>query len=155
VTQTMTEPIKIQWTGDARTKLGTRYIESRLYSNEEGVAVNAERAMDTLTRQKTQVVIETEEEAKAFMRFIKRAVRDGDNGRTWTTAAHLRAFERVMGEFISGLKEREWMGYEPDEYPNGFNWTCPNCGKDHVSGDDSRLFCMNCDEMYESEEVKA
>lgn len=137
------EPVKIQWTGDARVKLGTRYIESRLQSDDADTAETANRAMSTLTRQKTQIVIKSEQEANALMGFLKRAVRDGDSGRTWTTINHFRAFERVKADLIDALRGREWCGYQPKS--TTINVDCPECGKTHAAkGDDEQVHCLSC-----------
>lgn len=96
-------PAKIAWTGDARIKLGTRRIEAALAS-EEDRARKAELAWGTLTRQKTNVVINSREEAEALRTFVSELERDGD-GRVWLTWAHNRAYKRILGELDALLSE--------------------------------------------------
>ena len=105
----MTDPIKIRWTGDARTKLATKYIESRLTSREDDTRERAQLAYDTLNRQQTNVVIEDIDEALALETYLKRAVLDGADGRVWSTELHLQAFERVHSELVSELEQRGWF----------------------------------------------
>lgn len=85
----MTEyPIKVRWTGDARTKLVTREIEPSDCNN----------ALNTLTRQKTNVVVENGMEKSELLECLNAALRRSPSGTVWMTPQHKSAFERVRSE---------------------------------------------------------
>jgi len=90
----MEYPIKIRWTGDARTKLATRYFEP---AQADGVEPDHVTAM--LNRQKTNVVVESEEEHNALRRGLENMIETrSPEWTTWMTAAHMRAYKRVANE---------------------------------------------------------
>lgn len=84
-------PIKVRWTGDARTKLITREIEPS----------GCEGALQTLTREKTNVVIEDRVERAELLECLNAAVRRTPQGTVWMTPQHKKAFERVRSEILS------------------------------------------------------
>ena len=88
------EPIKIRWTGDARTKLITRYFEPAQADGAEPDSVTK-----MFNRQKTNVVIESEEELNALRRGLDSLINTRSPKWTvWMTGAHMRAYKRVRNE---------------------------------------------------------
>jgi hypothetical protein len=81
-------PIKVRWTGDARTKLITREIEPSGCHN----------ARNTLTRQKTNLVVENDVEKAELLECLNAALRRTPSGTVWMTPQHKSAFERVRSE---------------------------------------------------------
>ena len=87
-------PIKISWTGDARTKLVTRYFEPAQADGDELDGVTK-----MFARQKTNVVIKSEEERNALRRGLENMIETrSPEWTTWMTAAHMRAYKRVSKE---------------------------------------------------------
>lgn len=112
------EPIKIRWTGDARTKFVTRELEPR--AGTDGMRESARRAGRTIQREKTNVVIETVEEAEAFRECIEsfhKHVTPADDG--WRTAAHIRAVRRVLGETREQIDARTVEMYDDELRADG------------------------------------
>jgi hypothetical protein len=86
-------PIKVSWTGKARSKAWEHFVD-----------FDAERytlAARTLERQKTNVVVNTVEEAEALVGG------GGTAGRTWMNKAMDKAFQRVQAEVRDALSEAE------------------------------------------------
>ncbi|MBP1985960.1 hypothetical protein [Halolamina salifodinae] len=149
--QTTTSPIKVRWSGDARSKLRTRKLQARLADGAEG-AEAAARAMD---RQKTQVVAETEAEAVALEEIVSLMA---ESQYRWTTEGHLKAFRRVRDELHEEMEARDWGEYGVDEESVETTddllpeWTaeagnCSECGSDDtvVEHEDGRRVCAACD----------
>jgi len=100
----MTEAIKIRLTGDSRSKLHTREVEVMLADEEP----RADEVAKTTDRQKTNLVVETQEEAQALSDALKR-VRDRDPDYcVWMTHNHKRAYRRVWKELREEMAERGW-----------------------------------------------
>lgn len=114
----MVDPIKIRWTGDAAVKLHTRGVEPRLDGED---SENAERVSDTLTRMKTRVVVEDEAEAEALDDYLTRLIprTDRGGGRTWMTANHVKAYNRVRVELRREMAARGWGDVDPEPNPEG------------------------------------
>lgn len=120
----LAEPMKIQWTGKLRGRVQERqwdYAASKV--DGEWVVdpdLKAEDADDlkqcnalayrALTRQKTNVVLETIEEAQAVYRVLDYyADGAGPHGITWMNGPMQKSVRRVRREIREGLDER---GYE-------------------------------------------
>jgi predicted transcriptional regulator len=101
------DPIKINWTGDARTKFKTRSVRARV---DDGVE-SGELTMATLDRLKTRVVVETEREAEALEVMLENQARAKY---TWTTEAHTKAYWRVLDELRNGMRARDWGDHGGD-----------------------------------------
>ena len=97
-------PIKVRWTGDAREKLLSRELTPRAEDGDEG----AETAMNTLTRQKTNIVVDSKEEAQPLKKALDTACGRSPTGTVWMTPAHLSAFKRVRAEVTQAMNERGW-----------------------------------------------
>jgi len=116
------EPIKVRWTGKLRGRVQNRqwdYIHNS-GKDEDGEWIISEDAEPwniacwrTLKRQKTNVVIETVEEANAMLRIMG-YYEDGagPNGITWMDGPMVEVAKRVVREIREGLKEQ---GYEPKQ----------------------------------------
>lgn len=102
------EPIKIRWSGDTRTKFLTRHIEPLLSSDDR--ANEAEKALDVITRQKTQLVVRTFEEA-CVMRELLLTFEDfcGRYGAIWATEQRRKAVGRVRQELFDEMEKRGWQ----------------------------------------------
>lgn len=87
------EPIKIKWAGDARTKLLTREIEPATADE-----ILPECAFYPMTRQTTQIVIETHNELDAIENALSWARERSSRSTTWMSPAHERAYDRVHRE---------------------------------------------------------
>lgn len=107
------DPIKINWTGDARTKFKTRKVRARV---DDGVE-SGELVMSTLDRLKTRVVVKTEREAEALENMLETQAR---TRYTWTTDAHQKAYRRVLEELRDGMSARGW-GDHGDEPQTDFD----------------------------------
>ncbi len=114
------EPIKIRWSGDARSKFKGRKVRARQADGHW----TGELALETLDRLKTRVVVKTEREALALEDLLSTMAR---SRYSWTTDNHVAAFERVLNELREGMAERGWTDDEPDVD-----------GDDQESGDDDR-----------------
>lgn len=89
------EPIKVRWTGDSRVKWETRTLEPLAADGSE----EAELSREVNNRQKTQLVVETEEELEAVLSTLQRhAEFCGPYGAVWGTPAKKKAAERVIIE---------------------------------------------------------
>lgn len=64
-------------------------------------------AARTLERQKTNVVVNTVEEAEALVGALDRYVGGGTTGQTWMNKAMDKAFQRVQAEVRDALSEAE------------------------------------------------
>lgn len=141
----MTQEIKIRFGGDSRNKLNTRGIMPCHEDGEEWT----DDALATLNRQKTNVVVETEDEAEALLKAVDR-MRDrvpaggiaGGEGTTWMTHAHQRAFNRVHSELVDACKERGWCGFEPE--PDDITVVC-GCDTEWTCKEtESQIICPRC-----------
>ena len=94
------EPIKIRWTGDARSKLLTRSMVPTLEDGHEW----PEYAIETMQRQKTNIVINTRAELMAFEHALDNMLMRVQRETVWMTAAHERAFERVHSDLIEAME---------------------------------------------------
>lgn len=102
------EPIKIQWTGDARQKFKTRKVRARYDDgNKEG-----ERAYATLDRLKTRVVVETRAEAEALKDLLKTQRRAGYR---WQTKQHKKSYTRVLDELTEAMQELDDSPEQDDD----------------------------------------
>jgi hypothetical protein len=116
------EPITIRWTGRLRGRIQERQWDYVASKNDDGEWVVAEEhygddaddlkqcnalAYRALTRQKTNVVIETVDEAKAVYRVLD-YYKDGAgrHGITWMNGPMEKAARRVRREIRVGLDER-------------------------------------------------
>ena len=100
----MTEyPIKVRWQGDSRAKWETRTLEPMAADGMGKFNVDAARRANT--RQKTQVVIRTDEEYGAVVETLEKHIDFcGPYGAHWGTPAKKKAAERVLKE-IKEAKE--------------------------------------------------
>lgn len=100
-------PVKVSWTGDARTKLETRELEPAIADGE----AHGQLARKTLSRLKTRVVIRNAVEAEALltalenicMRQPAKGAGTPRDGCTLMTNAHKAAYERVKQEIEDSL----------------------------------------------------
>lgn len=106
-------PIKIRWRGSLRDRVGERQWDMGATRNEDGEWVPDPDARDewapaayaALSRQKTNVVIKTVEEAEAVYATLGYyASGDGPGGITWMNAAMAKSARRVRREIEDGLK---------------------------------------------------
>jgi len=136
----MEAPIKIRMTGDSRSKLQSRGIVPAWEDGDD----DAEAAFNALNRQKTNIVMKTEQEARGVLRGVEKMTMRHPRSCTWMTGPHMRAFERVERELISELKERELCGFEPD---TSVTVDCPTDGCNSVvsgeRGDTAQCFICN------------
>nr|WP_144064057.1 hypothetical protein [Haloferax volcanii] len=92
-------PIKVSWTGKARSKAWGHFVDFD--------AEPYTLAARTLERQKTNVVVNTVEEAEALVGALDRYVGGGTTGQTWMNKAMDKAFQRVQAEVRDALSEAE------------------------------------------------
>lgn len=103
-------PIKVQWTGYARSRIG-EYAGDAVNSSEW-----AHKVYRTLSRQKTNAVIHTVEEAEALAKEMNSYIDEhGPHGRTWVNASVHRVCQRVQQEIIDAMDER---GYDVESRRN-------------------------------------
>ena len=100
--------IKIRLTGDTRSKLMSRGVVPSLEDGEDW----ASEAEEVLTRQKTNIVVVSESEARALDRAISILEMFSPRGCTWMTPSHERAVRRVRSEWEEACRERGWCGFE-------------------------------------------
>lgn len=96
------DAIKIKWSGDARSKFKNRKVRARV--NDEGP--HGDETLATLDRLKTRVVVESEDEAIALESMLAGQAR---KRYTWTTDAHVSAYERVLDELRDAMEARDWV----------------------------------------------
>ncbi len=102
------EPIKIRWTGYLRGRIAERHGE---YVQGDDNRSNTERArsfMRTLRRQKTNIVIETVEEAEYFINEMERYATVDIH---WMNGPMRNAAQRVLNEARTEFRRR---GYTND-----------------------------------------
>lgn len=80
--------LKIQWDADAKTKLITREIEP----------ADDQIALNTLTREKTNIVICNQQEKERLQTHLDAVLRRNPASTMWLTPSHIRSFERVRDE---------------------------------------------------------
>lgn len=99
----LTTPIKIRWTGYLRGRIAERHGQ---YVQGDDNPSNTERArsfMRTLRRQKTNIVIETVEEAEYFIKEMERyAIVDIH----WMNGPMRNAAQRVLNEARTEFRRR-------------------------------------------------
>jgi len=94
----LNEPIKVRWQGDSRVKYETRTLEPLSADGAEYVD-DARRAN---AKQKTQIVIETEEELEGTIRYLDKHIEFcGQYGAIWGTRGKQKAAERVLDEILN------------------------------------------------------
>ncbi len=119
------DPIKVRWTGRLRARIQERQWDYVATKNDEGEWVVAEEhygddadplkrcnalAYRALTRQKTNVVMETVDEAQAVYRVVSYYTDGaGRHGITWMNGAMQSSARRVSREIRDGLEKR---GYD-------------------------------------------
>jgi hypothetical protein len=97
------DPIKVKWTGYARGRISEYNGQ---YQEEEQGVLSPIRFLKCVNRQKTNVVIETVEEASAV--YYELASYDSGQ-RTWMNGMMDKAIRRVRSEIRDEMEER---GYE-------------------------------------------
>lgn len=110
--------IKVRFTGKARRMYGSRELTP---AYEDGVE-SAEIAWEPNNRQKTQLVIDTEEEAKATLkhlnRHLDRCEETGPYGTVWAAPGMAKAVRRVIETIESEMSgRRAGEGEESTEEP--------------------------------------
>jgi hypothetical protein len=112
-------PIKIRWTGYARNRI-CEYKQNA--TTERGD--RADCVIRTLSRQKTNAVIKTVEEADALANEMNGYINEaGPEGRIWVNGSIASACERVQSEVISGMKD---LGYVVDASGRSVNFSEPD-----------------------------
>lgn len=153
------EPIKVRFTGKFRTKLNERSME---YDGKAWELINR-----TLNRQKTNVVIKTEEEAESLISKLS----GYENGRTWMTGGMNKCATRVKTQIQTGLKmddedekeETESEHEEPSAQPVAADGgedvhaelvgmvECSECGMNTLNETLDGWVCMACNTTFESD----
>jgi len=108
------EPIKIRWSGRARERLRSRWVEQRAQA---GLAVSTE-VLTVLDRQQTQVVAETESESRALLYAVRSLARSspgmvgGDvgagEGIVWMNEQMRESYQRITDELTDAMDARGW-----------------------------------------------
>ena len=99
----LNNPIKVRWTGVARDRLGGWALDFANADEDNGM----EHYVNADSRQKTNVVIETVEEAEAVAGFMNKVIGEGGNyGRTWVNGSVDKAGQRVRREIVDAMAER-------------------------------------------------
>lgn len=111
------QPIKVNWTGRLRGRIQERHWDYAATKDGDEWVVSddadpkAAAVYRALTRQKTNVVIKTVEEAYAFYSTMGHyRAGGGHEGITWMNGMMVKVAKRVSDEV---LEEMRAMGYEP------------------------------------------
>lgn len=99
------QPIKITWTGYARSRI-SEYVADYDPANHEGSVMCPERFGKAVNRQKTNLVVRTVEEAEAVRAELQGY--DCDQ-RTWMNGSQDSSLRLVEGKLDAAMEER---GYE-------------------------------------------
>lgn len=104
------QPIKINWTGDTRTKFITRQLEPSLSDDDDEKANDAKLAMETVTRLETRIVVETFDEASALKHMLLLFEKFcSEYGAMWASENRRKAVARVHQELFDKGEQRGWF----------------------------------------------
>ena len=100
------EPLKVEWR--SRTLARSKIQDF----NRDRDSDRSDLVDDVLSREKTNAVIETVEEAEALAQELNHYIGEaGDGGRTWVNSSVDKSCRRVQKEIIAGMESR---GFEAD-----------------------------------------
>lgn len=136
-------PIKIRWTGRARLRIKDVALDIG-YNGWDDTVTDAHHARiyDALDRQKTNVVIETVEEAQALAGEMNGYRNEsGRGGRVWVNGAIANACQRVQDEIVRGMEERGFVARDLDRCDMSFD-PVDTDGSGDV--DDDHVLCKTC-----------
>lgn len=103
-------PIKVRFTGDARTKFHSRQLEPMHGTPTEQLSQGEDmlhRATDVAGREKTNLVVRSDDELEAILTNLRqfRDLANPATGASWATRNHLKAVDRVISELESNEGE--------------------------------------------------